>query len=136
MLIDSMPDQIYVKDRQGCFLLDNEAHRQIRNLRPGESSGKTVWDFFPPDLARLYEADDHSIFRTGQSLLNREEPDLDSHGNRRWMSTTKTPLIDETGEIVGLIGMSRDITDLRIAAEALKQSAGKYRLLFQASGVS
>jgi len=132
-LIDSMPDQLYVKDRQGRYLLDNEAHRRIRNLRPGETMGKTVWDFFPPALARLYEADDRSVLRTGQPVLSREEPTVDSEGRRLWLATTKTPLIGEGGEIVGLVGVSRDITDLKRAAALLKESADKYRLLFQAN---
>lgn len=132
-LIDSLPDQIHVKDRQGRYLLDNEAHRRMRNLRPGETAGKTVWDFFPPALARLYEADDQSVLRTGQPILNREEPTLDEGGSRRWLSTTRTPLTGATGEVVGLVGISRDITDRKLAAEALRQSADKYRLLFQAN---
>ncbi len=132
-LIDCLPDNVYVKDRHGRFLLNNGSHRRFLNRQADEIIGKTAWDLWPSDLARLYEADDRLVIRAGQTLLNREEPIQDLAGNRRWVSTTKTPLIGPEGSIVGLIGVSRDITDLREAAEALKQSADKYRLLFQAN---
>ncbi len=121
-LIDSLPDQIHVKDRQGRYLLDNEAHRRMRNLHPGGTAGKTVWDLFPPPLARLYEADDRSVLRTGRAIISREEPTLDQYGSRRWVSTTRTPLVGAGGEVVGLIGVSRDITDRMLAAESLTQT--------------
>ncbi len=121
-LIDTLPDQIHVKDRQGRYLLDNEAHRRGRNLRPGETVGKTVEDFFPPPLARLYEADDRSVLHTGRAIRDREEPTLDQDGRRRWVSTTRTPLIGAGGEVVGLIGVSRDITDQMLATESLTQT--------------
>jgi len=132
-LLDSLPDQIHVKDRQGRYLLDNEAHRRMRNLCPGAAIGKTNWDFFPPALARLYEADDRAVLRTGRAIVGREEPTLDHDGARRWVSTTKTPLLGAGGEVVGLVGISRDITDRKLAAEARRQSADEYRLLFQAN---
>jgi len=132
-LIDSLPDQIHVKDRQGRYLLDNEAHWRTRDLYPGGAAGKTVWDFFPPALARLYEADDRAVLRTGRAIVGREEPTLDRDGARRWVSTTKTPLFGAGGEVVGLVGISRDITDRKLAAEAMRQSADEYRLLFQAN---
>ena len=132
-VINSLPDQIHVKDRQGRYLLDNEAHWQMRDLCPGGVAGKTVWDFFPPALAQLYEADDRTVLRTGRAIVGREEPTLDRDGARRWVSTTKTPLLGADGEIVGLVGISQDITDRKLAAEALRQSADDYRLLFQSN---
>ena len=132
-LIDCLPDSIYVKDRDGQFLLDNGAHRRLINRQTCEIVGKTSWDLWPSELAALYEADDQVVIQSGQTLRNREEPIQDIEGNRRWVSTTKTPLTSPDGAVVGLIGISRDITERREAAEALRQSAEKYRLLFQAN---
>jgi len=132
-LIDCLPDSIYLKDRYGRYLLNNGAHRRSLNREAGEIMGKTAWDLWPSELARLHEADDREVIRGGQTLLNREEPIHDPQGNRRWVSTTKTPLIGPDGSVAGLIGISRDITERREAAEALKESADKYRLLFQAN---
>ena len=132
-LIDCLPDNIYMKDRHGRFLLDNQAHQRFLNRDVSEIVGKTTWDLWPSELAMLYEADDRMVIRGGQTLLNREEPIQDTAGNRRWVATTKTPLIGPDGAVAGLIGISRDITERREAAEALKQSADRYRLLFQAN---
>jgi len=132
-LIESLPDQMYVKDRQGRYLLDNDAHRRWRRLGAGEIFGKTVWDLFPPELAALYEADEREVLEGGHPILNRQEPTLDGDAKRRWLSTTRTPLLAEDGSVVGLVGISRDVTDLHEAAEELRQNADKYRLLFQAN---
>jgi len=132
-LIESLPDQMYVKDRQGRFLLDNDAHRRWRRLGPGKVFGKTVWDLFPADLAALYDADDREVLGSGRPILNRQEPTVDGDARRRWLSTTRTPLLAEDGSVVGLVGISRDVTDLHEAAEELRQNADKYRLLFQAN---
>ena len=132
-LIENLPDHIHVKDSRGRYLLDNDAHRRLLNLRPGEIAGKTVHDLFPREMADAYEADDLQVLTTGRALLNREEPTLDHAGLRRWNSTTKTPLLGPDGSVAGLVAISRDITDLKEAAEQLKQSAEKYRLLFEAN---
>ncbi len=132
-LIDCLPDSIYMKDRFGRFLLNNGAHRRFLNRETSEIIGKTSWDLWPSELATLYEADDRAVIRGGQILRNREEPIQDAGGNRRWVSTTKTPLTGPDGTVIGLIGISRDITERRETAEALKQSAEKYQLLFQAN---
>ena len=132
-LIENLPDHIHVKDRQGRYLLDNDAHRRLLNLEAGEIAGKTDRDLFPPEMASAYEADDQQVLSTGQALLNREEPTVDHEGVRHWVSTTKTPLVGPDGTVGGLVTISRDITDLKEAAEQLKQSAEKYRLLFQAN---
>lgn len=132
-LIDCLPDSIYMKDSHGRFLLNNGAHRRFLNREASDILGKTSWDLWPSELATLYEADDRVVIRSGQILRNREEPIQDAEGNRRWVSTTKTPLTGPDGTVVGLIGISRDITERREAAEALKQIAEKYQLLFQAN---
>ena len=124
-LIDSLPDNVYVKDRQGRFLLHNEPHRRFLDLKPGEVQGKTVWDLWPSELAAQYDADDRHVIRTGQQLLNRQEPILDREGNSRWIATTKTPVIGDDGSVTGLVGISRDITDLKEAAEVPQTERGQ-----------
>lgn len=122
-LIDNLPDYIYVKDADCRLVLDNIAHRRFLGATsPEEVAGKTVEDFFPPDLAAQYTKDDQTIIQTGHPLLNREEPVVDRMNNQRWHSTTKVPLRDNDGYIMGLVGIGRDITEQRLAADELQRA--------------
>lgn len=121
-LIDHLPDYIYFKDADGRYVIDNTAHARFLKLEnPGESVGKTVFDFFPPELATRYHEDDEAIVRSGQPLINREEPTVGANGQRRWLSTTKVPLWTEDGRPDGLVCIGRDITEQRLAQEKLRE---------------
>jgi rsbT co-antagonist protein RsbR len=111
-LIDNMPDYIYVKDTESRFIVGNVAVGQVMGVKtPDELIGKTDFDFYPQELAARYYADEQEIFRSGQPIINREEPVIDMATNRRgWVSTTKAPFRDERGNIVGLVGIGRDIS--------------------------
>ncbi len=122
-LIDNLPDFIYVKDTQGRFLLDNIAHRRLVGaVRPEDVVGKTVADFFPPEAAQNFSHDDGALLQNGRPLVDREEQLVDRDGRRCWLSTTKVPLRNHAGQMVGLVGISRDITERKRAAEQLQQA--------------
>ena len=111
-LIDTLPDAIYVKDTQSRFILGNSGVARLMGAPMVESIvGKTDFDFFPADLAQRYFADERAVLKTGQPLINREEPVVDPSGRPGWLLTSKAPLRDTRGRIVGLVGMGRDITD-------------------------
>src|SRR2546426_281341 len=75
-VIDNLPDYIYVKDLQGRYVIDNISHREFLAVRSVEEvAGKTVFDFFLPELAKKFSHDDELIIASGHPLLNREEPD-------------------------------------------------------------
>jgi PAS domain S-box-containing protein len=122
-LIDNLPDHIYIKDAQGRYLVDNVAHQRfVGAATPEEVLGKTVFDLFPAALATRYAADDEAILRSGEALVNREEPIVDRGGGQRWLWTTKVPLRDGRGRVVGLVCVSRDITELKEAREAAEKA--------------
>jgi PAS domain S-box-containing protein len=122
-VIDNLPDAIFLKDCKGRYLLDNAAHwASLRLNGPEEVIGRTVFDFFPRELAEQFEADDLVIVRTGKPLLNREEKSLDRLKAPRWMLTTKVPWRDENGGILGVLCLSRDVTEQKQAAERLRQA--------------
>jgi PAS domain S-box-containing protein len=122
-LINSLPDNIFVKDRQSRFLTSNLAHvRTLGATRPEEVIGKTDLDIFPAELANQYYEDEQALMESGQPL-NREETVVNPRtGEKRWLQTTKVPLRDKNGKVVGLMGINRDITDRKQAEEALRQS--------------
>src|SRR5579862_775983 len=122
-LVDNLPDYIYAKNADGHYLIDNAAHMRLLRLGKQEDIiGKTVFDFFPPEIAAQYHADDQAIISSGNALINREEPSLNAAGERRWLSTTKVPLKDHQERPTGLVCIGRDITEQRLAQEQLKEA--------------
>ena len=120
-LIDNLPDVIYAKDTHSQFLLANEAQAHLLGAQdPNDLLGKSDADYFPPELANKYLADERALFESGRSLLGIEEPTVDAEGNPKWLITTKVLLRDDQGQVVGLVGMGRDITQ-RKQAEAERE---------------
>jgi len=119
-LIDNLPDYIYVKDTQGRYLLDNIAHRRWLGVdKESEVIGKRISDFFPSQFVAKFAEDDLQVMATGRPILNDVEPVIDRLGNHRWHATTKVPLRNKEGGVTGLVGISRDITDQKLAEEEL-----------------
>ena len=120
-LIDALPDVVFTKDSGGRIVNCNPAALAFFKLdREEQAIGKTAFDLYPPDEAAPRHADDLLVM-AGRSLENREEQSIDGAGNRQWALTTKSPLRDAAGETVGLIAISRNITD-RKRAEAERDS--------------
>ncbi len=86
---------------------------------PEEIAGKSDADFYPEELAERYRADEQEILCSGRPLIDKEEPSVDGEGNERRHSTTKVPVRDGNGQIVGLLGVSRDVTEQKEAEEEL-----------------
>jgi PAS domain S-box-containing protein len=122
-LIDSLPDNIFIKDRQSRFLINNLAHvRTLGATHPDEVVGKTDLDIFPAELANQYYTDEQALMKSGEPL-NREEMVVNPLTKEtRWLQTTKIPLRDKNGKVIGLMGINRDITDRKQAEVALCRS--------------
>lgn len=119
-LIDTLPDCIFVKDTAGRFLMVNAQGAQGRKAgSPDEVVGKTDFDFMAEDLAAKHQAQERAILQSGAPLVNHEEAIRTRSGEMRWFLTTKAPFTDGEGNIAGLVGISRDITDRKHAEEAL-----------------
>src|SRR5262249_17530121 len=109
-LIDNLPDAIYAKDTAGRKTLINPA--DLKNLgcqKEAEALGKTDFDMFPREIAEKFFADDQKVIR-GEPVLNREEFFFDPQGRQCWLLTSKLPLRNQNDEIIGLVGVGRDIT--------------------------
>jgi len=120
-LIDNMPDRIYAKDLKGRFIVCNEALvERMGKTSVEEIIGKSDFDLISHDLAAQYFENEQEIIKTGKPLINHEESMGIVDGISRWNLTTKAPLRDTTGNIIGVVGMGRDITDRKLAEEEIQ----------------
>jgi two-component system sensor histidine kinase/response regulator len=128
-IMDNVPDHIYFKDTAGRFLRINQAMaRRFGLADPAEAVGKTDFDFFTEEHARQARTDEDEILRTGRPLVNQEEKETWPDGGVSWVSTTKLPLRDAAGRVVGTFGISRDVTARRRAEEELRASQERFEL--------
>jgi PAS domain S-box-containing protein len=122
-LMDNVPDRIYFKNAQSKFLRVNQAMAQLFQLPdPEQAVGKSDFDFFGGEHARQAFEDEQQIIQTGQPVIGLVEKETLPDGSVRWALTTKMPLRDKAGRIVGTFGISRDYTALKQAEEALRQA--------------
>jgi len=122
-LMDNMEDCIYFKDLESKFIFVNSAMAQWMGCKkPAEVIGKSDFDIYREENAqRMFEAE-QAIIKTGESLEGIEEKEEWKEGRMAWVSTTKLPLRDATGKIMGTFGVSRDIT----AQKESEQQAAYY----------
>ncbi|MGH9542830.1 MAG: PAS domain S-box protein [Terriglobales bacterium] len=132
LLLETVPDTIFIKDREGRFLQGNQAlAAKLGVSSMQEVIGKNDADFFSPDVARIFHARERAIIETGQPVMNQEQREVWDDGHVSWALLIELPLRDANGEIVGTFGITRDITDRHRAEEALRASERRYRALFE-----
>ncbi len=125
-IIDHLPSRIFVKDSGARYLLNNEAHlRELGVARQEDAKGRTVREFYGPQRAEQSIADDHTVLSGGPPVINQEKSDYGSQGNTHWWITTKVPLQDIRGKIIGLVGISHDITQRKLTEQELQRRSAE-----------
>jgi PAS domain S-box-containing protein len=111
-MIDTLPDYIYLKDTEHRCVLTNIANARALGAKSAEEvEGKSLFDFYPPEEAEKYNAKDREIMATGEAILNAENSFIDQEtGQQRWTWMSRIPFRGSDGRILGIVGMSRDIT--------------------------
>jgi two-component system sensor histidine kinase/response regulator len=123
-LIDNMPDHIYIKDRSSKFILANQKIASTHGLKSGsEMIGKSDHNYYPKELADKYYGNEQEIINSGKPLIGIEEKALNEKGEEIYLSTTKIPFRDKNGNIIGIVGIGRDITVRKQAETKLFEHA-------------
>lgn len=125
-LIDNLPVNIYVKDAECRKVIANRADLEVIGAKSEEDVlGKTDLELFCNDIGKRGYADDKKVIDAGETILNREEDFYDINRIQRWLLTSKIPLTDKNGKIIGLVGIGLDITEQKLAQQKiLKLSKG------------
>ena len=121
ILIETIPNQIFFKDKEGKYLGCNKAFERRVGLDRGGIIGKTAWDIFPKDIAALYEKHDADLFeRPGEKIYEARltYPDEQDHD----FIVTKAIFTDSEGKVSGLVGVTVDITERKQTEEALQRA--------------
>jgi PAS domain S-box-containing protein len=120
-LIDNLPVAIYAKDAAGRKTLANRGDLENLGCKvEAEAIGKSDFDLFPKEIAEKFWADDQKVIQ-GNPVINREEFIFREAGRKVWLTTSKLPLRDQNGTIVGLIGIGRDVTEIKEAEAKFEQ---------------
>jgi PAS domain S-box-containing protein len=123
-VLDSLPVLIFVKDTETHFVLGNLPLAHSLGLEsPDDLVGKTDFDFRAPDVAAARAAEEQKVLQTGRPLINVEEAGVDQAGNVQWHLFNVLPLHNSTGEIMGLVGITRDITEHKQEVERQRDAA-------------
>ncbi len=129
-LMDYSPDYIYFKDLESRFIKINMALAEKFNLsHPDEAIGKTDFDFFAEDHAKIAFKDEKLLIETGETISGKEEREIFLDGFETWVSTTKLPLLDEDGNVAGTLGISRDIEKRKKAEQEVTRRASHFEAL-------
>ncbi len=128
-LIDNVPDLIYAKDADCRFVVANAAVARQMGSDTAGLVGKSDSDFYDQEIAEAYFQDERTVLQSGEPLINRAEKGVDPQGNEIVLLTTKVPIKDDGGKLIGLVGIGRDVTervraeeDLRLARDAAESA--------------
>lgn len=126
-LLEALPDLVW----QGVYLACNRRFEQFFGAAEAEIIGKTDYDFVSRELADFFRENDGLAISAGKPRINEEEVTFASDGHREFLETIKTPMYDAQGQLVGVLGIGRNISARNHAEMALRESEAKYRYLFE-----
>ena len=136
-LFNTFPDHIYLKDTHSRFIRINQSMANLFNLKdPNEAVGKSDFDFFTEEHAQLAYDDELEIMKSGKGKNNFIEKETWDDGIISWVASTKVPFYDEKGKVIGLFGVSRDITPRKKAEIEMNNRAQELECFIEISRIA
>jgi PAS domain S-box-containing protein len=132
-LLENLPQKIFHKDKNSVYVSCNNNYARDLKIHPDEIIGKTDYDFYTKELAEKYRADDKRIMESGKTEYIEEK--YIQNGQEVFVQTAKTPLKDEKGNTIGILGIFWDITERKQIEEALRQSERQFKSTFENAAV-
>ena len=133
-MIDSVPDYLFVKDTKSRFVVANHAVAEDLGLTVEDLIRKTDFDLHSLELANKFFADEQQVIRSGKPEIDIEEFVVTRSGRRKWLSTSKLPLRNSEHQVIGIVGVCRDVTERKLAEEALAESESRWNFALEGAG--
>lgn len=125
-LIETLPDLVWLKDKKGVYLSCNAKVERLIGVKKGDILGKNDYDFFDKELADSFRANDQAAADAGKPRINEEEIVYADDGHKEVVETIKTPMFDSDGDLIGVLGIARDITERKKMERALKDNSDRF----------
>jgi two-component system, cell cycle sensor histidine kinase and response regulator CckA len=135
-VLDNIPQRVFWKDRDSIYVGCNKAFALDCGYEdPSELVGKTSYETVSAASADLYHADDREVMKSGRPKISYDEPQIRPDGSRAWLITSKVPMYDQGGQVIGLLGTYSDITERKLAEDALCESEERFSKFFRSSPI-
>jgi diguanylate cyclase (GGDEF)-like protein/hemerythrin-like metal-binding protein/PAS domain S-box-containing protein len=119
-LIQTIPDLVWLKDSDGLYLACNTRFEEFFGAKEEDILGKNDYDFVNKDLADIFRINDNKVMKNSKAYINEEEVSFAIDGHKEILQTTKVPMYNNNGELIGVLGVARDITERIKISNALK----------------
>ena len=130
ILIETIPDLVWLKDRDGFYITCNPKFERFFGAKESEIRGKTDYDFVDEELAHFFREKDRIAIESGKPSFNEEELTFADDGHKELLETIKTPMFDADGKLIGVLGIARDITDRKRTEQELARNEALFHGLF------
>ena len=133
VLIETIPDLVWLKDVNGVFLFCNKRFARLVGAPESQIVGKTDYDFLDRETADLFRKYDIAAMDAGKSIVNDERLTYKDDGHTEDVETIKTPMYDDQGNLLGVLGVARDVTKRKRIADKMKETELRFKALHDAS---